>query len=131
MTERSFITLGTAADTTITVHRERSSDGAVQGLAFEAEHPLTIGDQEATRIVLWCDTAPETVQIVTGPAGPLYIWNVWRTASLIQAWEGDARIEVEDEGEDLGLRCYDGLGHATPTLEARIGFDRSWTQPDE
>jgi|GEM_PF-2991563 hypothetical protein len=37
MTERSFITLDTAADTTITVHRERISDGAAQGLAFEAE----------------------------------------------------------------------------------------------
>lgn len=131
MTNRKFIAVGTAAETTVTVTRERASGDTTQGLVLEADHQLTIGDVSSARMVLWSDTAPVHVEIVTGDAGDLRMWNVWREEELIQAWEGPARIDVDDEGDDLGLECHDGFGSDQPGLCVRISFDRAWTQSSE
>lgn len=129
MTEQKFVVVGTAADTTITLRRDSASTERAQGLVLDADHDLTVGDVMAPRIVLWTDTAPETLDITTGDAGDLRIWHVWRDGDLLQAWEGDARIEVDDEGDDLGLVCHDGHGGGEPDLVVRLSFDRAWTQP--
>ncbi len=124
-----FVVVGTAADTTITITREQAAGTHPQGLVCEADHPMTIADTEATRLVLWADTAPEAAEITTSEPGELRIWHVWRDGDLIQAWEGDAHIDVDDEGDDLELRCFDNTDDHEPSLVVRVGFDRAWTQP--
>lgn len=131
MTERTHVVVGTAADTTVTVTRSHASEDPPQGLVLESDHPLRVGETKAERIVLWSDTAPEQVDVITGDAGDLRMWNVWRDGRLIQAWEGDARMEVDDDGDDLGLDCHDGRGGDRPTLSVRVSFDRAWTQPTD
>lgn len=129
MSAQKFVVVGTAADTTITVTRERASAERRQGLVLDADHDLTIGDVTSPRLVLWADTAPDQLEVTTGDAGDLRVWNVWRDGDLIQAWEGDAHIDVDDVGEDLGLECHDGHGDDGPDLVVRLEFDRAWTQP--
>jgi phosphodiesterase/alkaline phosphatase D-like protein len=131
VTDRKYVVVGTAAETTITVTRESASTERSQGLALEADHELCVGDIAATSLVLWADTAPEMIEITTGDAGHLRMWNVWRDGDLIQAWEGGARIDVDDEGDDLGLVCHDGHGGNGPDLVIRLSFDRAWTQPSD
>lgn len=129
MTEQKYVIVGTAADTTITVTRESASADRPQGLVLEADDDLRVGNVAAARIVLWADSAPGQVEVTTGESGDLRMWNVWRDGEIIQAWEGEARIDVDDDGDDLGLRCHDGHGGRGPELVVRLRFDRSWTQP--
>lgn len=131
MTDQKYVAVGTAAETTITVTREAASAGRPQGLVLAADHELRVGDIETATLVLWADTSPEEVEITTGDAGDLRMWNVWRDGDLIQAWEGDARIEVDDGGDDLNLACYDGHAGHEPDLVVRLSFDRAWTQPSD
>lgn len=129
MSEQLFVVVGTAAETTITVSRESSTSERPQGLVLDADEPLRVGDIEANRLVLWADSAPDTVEVLTGESGDLRIWHVWRDGDLIQAWEQAARLEVDDEGDDLGLVCHDGHGGSDADLVVRLHFDRAWTQP--
>ena len=131
MSQQKYVVVGTAADTTITITRESASTDAAQGIVLEADAPLTIGEVEATRVVLWSDTAPDQVDVLTGDAGDLRMWNVWREGDLVQAWEGDACIELDDDGDDLGLACHAGHGGDEPDLVVRLSFDRAWTQPTD
>lgn len=131
MSDPKYVVVGTAAETTLTITRQSSNPEIVQGLVLEADDDLRVGDLTASRLVLWADTAPTCVEVVTGAAGELRIWNVWRDGDLIQAWENDARIEVDDEGDDLGLVCHDGHPGDDPDLVVRIAFDRAWTQPED
>ncbi|MEM7142815.1 MAG: hypothetical protein AAF548_17460 [Actinomycetota bacterium] len=124
------IEVGTAADTTITIRRLAATDAHVQGLVVDGDEALEVNGIRDTRIVLWADTSPDEVEIRTSAAGPVRFWNVWRDGDLIQSWQGEAHIDIDDEGEDLELRCHDGHG-AGPDLEVRIMFDRAWTQPSE
>lgn len=132
MSGPKYVAVGTAADTTLTITRQptETETEIVQGLVLEAEDELRVGGHTATRVVLWADTAPTQVEVVTGAAGELRMWNVWRDGDLIQAWENDARLDVDDEGDDLGLSCHDGHPGGGPGLVVRIAFDRAWTQPD-
>jgi len=129
MSDQKFVVVGTAAETTITVTRESSSDARPQGLVFEADHDITVADISASRIVLWADSAPERAELTTSDAGDLRIWHVWRDGDLTQAWEGDARMVVDDVHDDLGLQCHDNHAGSAPDLVVRIDFDRAWTQP--
>ena len=129
MSDLKYVSVGTAAETTVTITRTSASSDRPQGLVCEADHPLTVGEAESTRLVLWADSAPETTTIVTSEAGDLRMWNVWREGDLIQAWEGTAHIELDDEGDDLGLTCFDARAGSDATLELRVSFDRAWTQP--
>lgn len=129
MSEQLFVIVGTAAETTITVARESATGERPQGLVLDADEPLRVGDIEANRLVLWADTAPDVVEVRAGEGGDLRMWHVWRDGDLIQAWEGAARLEVDDEGDDLGLVCHDGHGGTDPDLVVRVQFDRAWTQP--
>lgn len=129
MTAIRHVEVGIAADTTITVRRVHATDARPQGLVIDADHDLSVADVTAPRVVLWADRAPAEVEVLTGDAGSVRFWNVWREDHLVQAWQGEARIEVDDEGDDLGLRCHDGHGDHGVDLEVRIAFDRAWTQP--
>ena len=129
MSAQLFVVVGTATDTTITVSRSSATAARPQGLVLDADHELDVGGVKATRIVLWSDTAPETTTVVTGEAGELRIWNVWRDGDLTQAWHAAASLIVDDEGDDLGLSCTDGHDGGGPDLEVRLSFDRAWTQP--
>lgn len=131
MSDQKYVIVGTAAETTITVTREAASTVRSQGLVLDADHELRVGDVEATNLVLWADTSPAELEITTGDAGDLRMWNVWRDGDLIQAWEGDARIDVDDEGDDLSLVCHDGHAGDGPDLIVRLRFDRAWTQPSD
>ena len=129
MTDQKYVAVGTATETTITVTREAASTERSQGLVLAADHELRVGDVETTTLVLWADTSPEEVKITTGDAGDLRMWNVWRDGDLIQAWENDARLEVDDGGDDLSLACYDGHAGNEPAPVVRLSFDRARTQP--
>lgn len=130
MTRRPFLVVGTAADTTVTIVRESVSVEREQGLVLDTDDALTVGEVEAPQLVLWAHTAPERVQVRTGAAGELRIWNVWRDADIVQAWVGRAGLVVDDEGDDLGVSCHDGHESDHPDLVVRVSFDRAWTQPD-
>ncbi len=129
MARTSHIVVGTAADTTVTVSRIGEPGPRPQGLVFEADQPLVVDEVRSTRIVLWDHRAPAEVSVRTTAAGEVRIWHVWQDGDLIQAWINDAGIELDDSGDDLELRCYDAHPGSQPDLEARIGFDRAWTQP--
>ncbi len=131
MTERRFVVVGTAAETTITVTRTTASTVRPQGLVLEADHPLAVADVQAERVVLWADTAPEETTLLTTDAGEIRIWHVWKDGDLIQAWQSASSIFVDDDGEDLELVCHDGHGGDDIDLGVRISFDRAWTQPDD
>jgi hypothetical protein len=126
MTDRSFVIVGAAAETTITVSRASDSLERPQGIVLDADHPLEVGDARATRIVLWSDTAPKTTEVITTEAGEIRLWNVWRDGDLIQSWQATASMTIDDAGEDLGISCRDGHGSR---LDLALSFDRAWTQP--
>jgi hypothetical protein len=126
---RTHIVVGTAAGTTVTVSRTGEPGPRPQGLVFEADEPLIVEELRSTRVVLWDHCAPAEVTLHTTGAGEVRIWHVWQDGDLIQAWIRDAGIELDDSGGDLALRCYDAHPGSDPDLEARIGFDRAWTQP--
>ena len=130
MSDRLFIVIGTAAESTITVSRESATTDRVQGLVLDADHPLVVGEVRSDRIVLWSDNAPDSMEVVTTEAGQIRIWNVWRDGDLIQAWQGHAVMFVDDEGEDLGLSCRDGHEDQGCSLKVRLSFDRVWSQPE-
>ena len=130
MSRTQVVTVGTAAETTVTVTREASTTARPQGLLLDADHGLRVGTVEANRLVLWNTTSPDRVEVVTTDAGELRIWHVWRDGDLVQAWEGPAGIEVDDSGSDLELRCHDGHGGDGVDLYVVLSFDRAWTQPD-
>lgn len=129
MTARAFLTVGTGAETTITVTRTAATTDRPQGLVFDADHPLHVGAHTAPKIVLWADRCPETVEILTSEAGDIRIWHVWRDGDLIQAWESDASMTVDDGGDTLELSCTDGHDGPGPDLVVGLSFDRAWTQP--
>ena len=75
------VTLDLDIDSVVTVVRHHARDDRPQGIALDAEHPITIEDRRDTRLVLWSDTAPDRVQFHV-PAGRLTIWNAWTTAAF-------------------------------------------------
>jgi len=93
------------------------SPGRPQGLRIKVRGGLVeLNGEQLDDVVLWSDTAPETVLVRLLPAkakGPMTvrIWNAWRdTAGTMQAWIGNSGMLVEhqDEGTTV-LRCSDGF----------------------
>ncbi|MEM9201149.1 MAG: hypothetical protein AAGC53_05800 [Actinomycetota bacterium] len=118
------LTLELDIDSRVTITRTHANADRVQGLAIDADHSFTIGDHDASRMVLWSDAAPEQVEVIV-PAGRLTIWNVWREAGAVQAWIGAAgirRIELDNPACDFGVRllAFDGHKGSTPDLEVDI-----------
>ena len=82
-------------------------------------------------MVLWTDTAPKNVSVRLKRLGRrqvnLKIWNVWRDKigghDVTQAWIGNAGMRAERYGNQLILRCSDGVGPVNfADLEVRLTF---------
>lgn len=130
MTTTHHVEVGAPSDCTLTITRAQATDARPQGLVVDADHDLDVNGVTAKRVVLWSDGAPDVVEVRTSERGLVRFWNVWREGELVQAWQGESRIEVDDDGEDLGLACHDGHGDGGVDLEVRVSFDRAWTQPE-
>lgn len=88
-----------------------------QGLRVKVGGGLVeLNGEQLSDVVLWSDTAPETVVLRLLPAKAtasmtVRIWNAWRdTAGTMQAWIGNSGmlIEHQDDGTTV-LRCSDGF----------------------
>ncbi|MEM9468453.1 MAG: hypothetical protein AAGA90_24000 [Actinomycetota bacterium] len=118
------LTVDLDIDSQVTIVRRSASTDRPQGVALDADQPFTIADQTGTRMVLWSDTAPASVDVRV-PAGRLTIWNVWRDDGAIHAWTGSAgirRIELDDADADFGVRlvAHDGHGGQGAALEVDV-----------
>ena len=93
-----------------------------QGLVIDADNDITIEDVAASRVVLWADRAPHTIDIELDAPCEIRCWNVWDDDGLTQAWLGEAGVAIADAdgdatGDDddaplldapLVLHCHDG-----------------------
>ncbi len=64
---------------------------------------------------VWTHTSPETapLEVVDRKARTVDIWNAWSFDGVESAWLGSAGMVVDENGDELTLRCSDGLGDAT------------------
>ncbi|WP_177325003.1 hypothetical protein [Pseudomonas sp. PAMC 25886] len=46
------------------------------------------------------------------PGSTLKIWNVWKSASVMNAWVGNAGIHVSCPAGKMTLECSNGVGDA-------------------
>ena len=110
-----------SAPSELSVEIFRSKPSPVQGLCLKAYGGvLSINDIEAQSMLIWTDTAPESVTVRfksdESRDARLKIWNVWRGkvggVDVTQAWLGNAGMIVEApaNGKELLLRCSDGEG---------------------
>jgi hypothetical protein len=105
------------ADQELLITFGQPSPARPQGLRIKVRGGLVELNGEALDdVVLWSDTAPETVLLRFVPAkakGPMTVrfWNAWRdTSGTMQAWIGNAGmlVETQDDGTTV-LRCSDGF----------------------
>lgn len=82
-----------------------------QGLHVETDGFLEVAQSQASKFVLWQDTAPETVKVkCESNSGKLRVWNVWDTRktgvdSLVNC--AGIIMELMDTNRWI-LRCNDG-----------------------
>ncbi len=101
---------------------EQPSPARPQALRLRARGAvLEINGSRLDDVVLWSDSAPESVIVRVVPdkfsKAPmnLRLWNAWRDpAGTMQAWIGNAgmRVEQRDDGSTV-LRCSDGFDEPT------------------
>ena len=89
-----------------------------QGLRIRVRGGLIeLNGRQLNDVVLWSDTAPDTVFVQFLPAAgetsmTVRVWNAWRdTSGTMQTWIGNAGMLVEpkEDGSTV-LRCSDGFG---------------------
>lgn len=117
------VTLDLDIDSVVTIVRHHARDDRPQGIALDAEHPITIEDRRDTRLVLWSDTAPDRVQFHV-PAGRLTIWNAWRDHGGVHAWIGAAgirQVDLADTEADFGIGLLASDGY--PGSDIDLKFD--------
>jgi hypothetical protein len=80
-----------------------------QGLHIEADTALRVNRQETEQMLLWEDTAPQSVHVECQP-GEVRIWNIWDTGDgVVESWHNGAAMIAEEEGRGVWLlRCNDG-----------------------
>lgn len=69
------------------------------------------GAEPLADVVIWTDTAPRIVvlQCITNRHTEMRIWNCWRDEyNVMQAWIGNAAMQVVEEGNAVRLRCNSG-----------------------
>lgn len=114
------VTVDLDVDSVVTVRRVEASSDRRQGLALDADTPMTINGIAKQRLVLWADSSPEEV-VVEADAGRLTMWNVWETDGAVHAWVGAAGIVLDtDDDEITRLRASDGMGEFGVDLEVEI-----------
>jgi len=76
---------------------------------------LTVGDQSASSMRIWQDTAPQSLQIeFSAPHQSLYLYNIWdngngHSSSQLQG----AGMHLELDGKKRIYRCNDGHPETT------------------
>lgn len=114
------VTVDLDVDSIVTVRRISASSDRRQGLALDADEPLSINGIDKPRLVLWADSAPDEVE-AEAAAGRLTLWNVWEADGAAHAWVGAAGILLDtDDDEVTRLRASDGMGEFDVDLEVEI-----------
>lgn len=112
-----FELTGPTADQELLIQFGQPAPARPQALRIRARGGLVeLNGQELDDVVLWSDSAPQTVVIGFRPAKAdepmtVRIWNAWRdTAGTMQAWIGNSGmlIEERDNGSTV-LKCSDGF----------------------
>lgn len=83
-----------------------------QGVALRFEGKFKINGQIIRRgIVLWHDTAPQTVELeVMGKPSTIEVKNVWDVGDgVIHSWHNGAAMIVEPLPDGRRYRCNDGF----------------------
>jgi hypothetical protein len=83
-----------------------------QGVALRIEGKFKVNGQIIRRgIVLWQDTAPQTVDLkVIGKVSTIEVKNVWDVGNgVIHSWHNGAAMIVETLPNGRRYRCNDGL----------------------
>ena len=119
-TVHAAVTVDLDVDSLVTIRRVGAGTDRRQGLALDADEPLTINGISKPQLVLWADSSPDEV-VVEADAGRLTMWNVWEADGAVHAWVGAAGI-VLDTGDDelTRLRASDGIGDFGVDLEVEI-----------
>lgn len=88
-----------------------------QGVSLSLrEGHMTVNDRDSRDVVLWTQTAPESVDVVvnslTNGTDELLVWNCWRgPQDQTMAWLGNAGMVVTDQNDKRWvLECSDGSG---------------------
>jgi hypothetical protein len=79
---------------------------------------LDINEQQLDDVVLWTETSPSpthaTIRATSRKPAALRVWNAWRDNSgTMQAWIGNAGILVEEQSNEVTLKCSDGFDEPT------------------
>ncbi|MCY3968153.1 MAG: hypothetical protein OXE93_05770 [bacterium] len=110
---RPLLLLAVNENSKIRVHRVGARADRRQALKLAAVNgTLELEGISAEIISLWCDTSPETVELlVQGPqVRRVEVWNAWDLGGLETAWLGNAGIILEATQKHLTLHCSDGIG---------------------
>ncbi len=90
-----------------------SVDGSFkQGIRVKSNNGLSADGKNLKNIILWADTAPEVVDLVSGNRTTEWkIWNCWDHGDgVTQAWINGGAMIVELIGSDTKrYRCNDGF----------------------
>lgn len=94
--------------------RVSTDSGYRQGFRIKVRGgTMEINRREARDAILWEDTAPDSLEIVTiwgKGARSIRVWNVWERNGVTQAWLGNAGMRVVETGNVIRFDCSDGEG---------------------
>lgn len=73
---------------------------------------IEVNGTKLSNIVLWEDTSPAEVSLRCIPKknAKLKVWNVWEVDGVIQAWVGNAGMDISETGNKIRLSCSNGSG---------------------
>jgi hypothetical protein len=103
-----------APDERIRIALARFRPNPVQGVRAKLQSgnvQIDNGPEPLADVVLWTDTAPRSVVLrcITKKHTELRIWNCWRDEhGVMQAWIGNAAMEITEEGSSARIRCNSG-----------------------
>jgi hypothetical protein len=116
--------------TSVQITRVSQKASVIQGLRIKVQNGmLEVNGQQLDDIVLWADSSPGEVLIdVSETATAVSAWNVWKHSNLMQAWTGNAGIQIDEQDGAAQLFCSDGIGERNFTdLIVRIDFKAALT----
>lgn len=96
---------------TVRIVRESSKPGWRRGIHLSTEGHFTIGERVIPNaVVLWADTAPETVSLsINSDNEACYVKNVWDTGDgTVHSWHNGAAMIVDQTEKARRYRCNDG-----------------------
>ena len=121
-TRHSAVTLDFESPAKLTITRISVTAARDQALVIQSDDPMMIADHSESQLILWSSTAPDTVTVTVG-VGLVKISNAWRDGAVIQAWVGDAGIEMSETDTGVKLSCSDGHDDWNVDLEIEIAIE--------